>query len=305
MSRTNPAEIGKVNVTRAQMLRYSKSVLENFFPKNWFSDKVDITHDAYVQWDICNKFMAHEGHVNYPQQAWMLPILSRAVINAFLLNKLTDGDTNRLVIGIFDYGQKRVHKKILSRFPDSEQFQDMLVELEIGAWHMTNSDKVTPLETEGLPDIEIEIAGYSDTMYVECKNLRSRDERRIADIVNKANAQLENTKSNSYGCLVIRVAEVTNLGVTAEGTKPPEVMQVAKVVESLLVKEQNRATSSVIIIWDAFQIMGQPPENVGVCYIRKSMRINHSNPKRAIPPNVKLFEAFSLFYRIMFKPSAR
>lgn len=305
LSRSKPSEIGQFQVKPAEFLNYNKRVLEAFFSTDWFSKAVDVTHDAYVHWIVCNELIMQNGHIHYPQQAWMLPILARVGMDNFLLAQLTDGDTNRLVIGALKYGNRKVRNKILTRFPDSNQFQDMLVELEIGAWHLMNRDNVTPLETLGFPDIKIDLAGCSDVMYIECKNLRSKDERRIFDVVSKANAQLEKTKSDSYGCLVLKVAQTTNTGATTEKPTPSEVLQVEKVIESLLSGGQNQAIGSAIIIWDGFEIIGSPPANVSICYSRKSIRVNHANPNKVIPSTVKLFEAFTSFQKILFKSLAR
>ena len=277
--------------------------METFFTRDWFVRATDVTHEAYQQWNICNQAIAQNGAIKYPQQACYLPIIGKIQMDTFLLSQLTTGSANKLITGVVNYGSRNVQKKIASRFPDSEQFQDLMVELYIGASHLLNKDSVTPLETLGYPDMKIDFCNSTDGAFIECKHLRSRDSRRVIDVVTKANTQLENTKNDCFGVLIIHVAEPTNTGCTTDSSIPKEVLDVQKCVEALLTGNQNTAINCSIIVWDGFQIMSAFANRTSVFYARRTIRLNHGYPTKTIPPTFKLFNGFTALYYLNWRPA--
>lgn len=273
-------------------------MLESLFPEGWFDKTPDKNHEALQQYELCNKILAQGGIIKYPEQANELMTIGKILLDAFLLSTITNSDMNKLNVGALNYGTRKVQKKIQQRFPDSQQFQDILVELYIGAWHITKKNTVTPLEINGYPDIMINFFNSPENAYIECKHLRTNDERRIVDVISKANSQLENTKKNYYGCLVIDATIPINAGCVKDDTLPPEALKIAKIIQSSLTGEENKAIGSTVLIWDDCMIIGKPPFKTGIAYRRRFQRIDHTNPKKVIPNNVLLFEGFTFLYSL-------
>jgi hypothetical protein len=280
------------------MFTFGKQVLENFFPKYWFTKIENKNHEAFQQWNLCCKLIARGGIIEYPEQANEFPAIGKILLDTLLLSTITDGDMKDLVVGAINYGGKKVQKKIQQRFLDSQQFQDILVELYLGAWHITKKNIVTPLETNGYPDIKVEFPNMHEYAYIECKHLRTNDERRINDVIAKANKQIENANTDGYGGLTLDVSIPVNAGTVKDDTLPPQLTKIIDIVQSALSGQENRAVDSALVVWDDNMIIGVPPQKVGVTYRRRYVRVNHTNSKKPIPANVLLFEGFTVYFSI-------
>ena len=285
-----------------ELFIFHKQVLESLFPKDWFAKASDENHEALQQYKLCDKIIAHSGFIKYPEQANELAVAGKILLDAFLLSTITSGDMGKLIVGALNYGGKKVQRKILQRFPDSQQFQDIMVELYVGAWHITKKNTVTPLETDGYPDIKVNFSNSSDVAYIECKHLRTKDERRIADVISKANTQLENTKTDCYGCLVLDATIPINAGSVKDDVLPLEASEIIKIVQSSLSGEENKAIGSAVLVWDYYMIMGVPPKKTGIALRRRFQRIDHRNPKKVIPTSISLFEGFTTYYSLHWVP---
>jgi len=281
----------------AELFKFYKNILEILFPKDWFI-KASETHEAFQQYKICNKVIAQKGIIKYPEQASELPAIGKIFLNSFVLSKITNSDMSRLIIGSLKYGNKKVKGKIKQKFPDLQHFQDIMVELYMGAWHITKGNIVTPLEKEGLPDLMVNFPNVSETLYIECKNLHTKDKRRIADVICKANNQLENTKKHCYDCLAIDATIPISAGYVQDDSLPSVASEIIEEIQSLLSGNEYRAIGSAVLIWDDFMILGTPPQKVAIAYRRRCHRIDHKNPKKAILKSISLFEGFTTYYSL-------
>lgn len=201
-----------------------------------------------------------------------------------------------------NYGTRKVQKKINDRFINSEQFQDMMLELSIGAWHLTEKNVVTPLETDGFPDVKVILHDSNESAFIECKNIHTTDLRRIPEVITKANTQIGHTGADCYGCLALDVSIPINAGTVNDDTFPTHLAEVINIVKQALNGAENRSISSAIVIWDDNMILGKPPEKVLVAYRRRFVRIDHCNPKVVLPQTVKMFEGFTTVYNMHFTP---
>lgn len=105
------------------------------------------------------------------------------------------------------------HSKRSSRLPpvesvqeDPEQYEDLMVELYVGAWHLTENHSVAYLEKEGVPDFRIDIRDADFPVLIDCKRLRQRSAKRARKDVTKANTQIKNARTNvdpAYGILLL------------------------------------------------------------------------------------------------------
>ncbi len=285
-----------------ELFIFHKQVLESLFPKDWFVKASDEKHEALQQYKLCNKIIAQGGIIKYPEQANELAVVGKILLDAFLLSTISSSDMGKLIVGALNYGGKKVQRKILQRLPDSQQFQDIMVELYMGAWYITKNNTVVPLEMDGYPDIRINFSNSSDVAYIECKHLRTKDERRIVDVISKGNTQLENTKTDCYGCLVLDVTIPINAGSVKDDLLPLEVSEIIRIVQSSLSGEENKAIGSAVLVWDDYMILGVPPKKTSIAYRRRFQRIDHKNPKKVIPASILLFEGFTMYYSLHWVP---
>jgi len=131
-------------------------------------------HPAYLRWALCKKIIEQEGIIQFSEQKERLHEVGRIILDSCILVTLTEGNLQQLKLGSLDlYGDEAVQKKIRSRITNPEQFEDLMVELYVGAWHRTKNHTVEPIEKEGYPDLRIEIPNINIPVFTECKHLRT------------------------------------------------------------------------------------------------------------------------------------
>jgi hypothetical protein len=94
-------------------------------------------------------------------------------LDSSILTTVSEGNLQSLKLGWMDFADENVRKKILSRVDDPEQFEDLMVELHIGAWHQLEKHSVEYREKTGFPDFNIGMKGVEIPALVECKRART------------------------------------------------------------------------------------------------------------------------------------
>jgi hypothetical protein len=176
-----------------------------------------------------------------------------------------------------------------------------MTELYLGAWHVTESHVVEPLEKEGLPDFQIRIPSEEYRLFLECKRLRAISPKRIRKVITKANSQIKNAVkaigSPAYGVVVLDVT--TPLTVqTQTDEAPEELKKVRGAVQSAIDGHMNRSVGSAIVVWDDYAVFGKPPKRTMVGFRRRYHRLVHSNPALTVPEHLRLFDGYTITYTL-------
>jgi len=150
-----------------EFFQRQKKLLEKLFSPDWFLEAKQKNNPAYLRWALCKKIIEQEGIIQFPEQNERLHEIGRIVLDSYILVALTEGDIQQLKLGSLDlYGDETVQKKIRSRITDPEQFEDLMVELYVAAWHKTKSHAIDPIEKEGYPDLKVEIPNINIPVFI-------------------------------------------------------------------------------------------------------------------------------------------
>ena len=280
-----------------------KEILEELFSSEWLSITREKSHSAYLRWTLCNEIIEQKGIIKFPEQEEKLPEIGRIVLDSYILVRLTKGDLQQLKSWSFDsYRDKVVQKKIHSRIRDPRQYEDLMVELYIGAWHKTKNHFVNPIEKEGYPDLKIEIPGVNAPIFVECKHLWTGSENHLRKVIKKANNQIkktaEETKIPSYGAVILDVSIPVAVGQVENDNLSDELQEIIDGAQLALSGRKNRSVGAATVIWDDCMIMGKPPADTLVAWRRRCKRISHEKSALNIPEKVPLFEGYTTTFRL-------
>lgn len=280
---------------RITFFQYQKKLLELIFPKNWFEKTRKINHPAYLRWKLCKRLIDQKGIIKFPQPKNEFLEIARVSLDSAILSKITGSDMKKLNLGALNYGDETIQEKIRSRVVDENQFGDIMVELSTGAWYISQGHNVTPLEKEGFPDLRVEFKNSSIPAFIECKHLRTKTERRLIDIVRKANSQIKKVEESCYGVLLVDAS----LPVSADTVTNDELPKKVKNYESLLRKtlcgNKNKSVGSVILPWDDSMLFGKPPKKQTLFALRRRfIRVDHTNPLTSVPKRFPLFDGYMI-----------
>lgn len=296
---------------RIEFFQRQKEVLEKLFSPEWFLETKQKNHPAYLRWALCKKIIEQEGIIQFPEQEEKLPEIGRIVLDLYILVALTEGDIQRLKLGSLDlYGDEAIQKKIRSRITNPKQFEDLIVELYVGAWHKTKNHTIDPIEKEGYPDLRIEIPNINIPVFIECKHIWTVSKNNLQDAIKKANRQIkkgykkvaEEIGVSSYGAVILDVSAPLAAGQVENDNLSDKLQRIVDIVQSALSGEKNRSVGAAIIVWDDYMLMGNPPDSTLVAVRRRYKRISHKNPNLPVPENLPLFEGYTTTYWLHWAP---
>lgn len=288
-----------------EFFQWQKEILEKLFSPEWFLETKQENHPAYLRWALCEKIIEQEGIIRFPEQKERLHEIGRIVLDSYILVVLTEGNHQQLKLGSLDlYGDEAVQKKIRSRITNPGQFEDLMVELYVGAWHKTKNHTMDPIEKEGYPDLRIKIPSISIPVFIECKHLWSSSKNRLQKVIKKANKQIkkaaEEVKIPSYGAVILDVSIPVAAGQVENDNLSDELYEMIEVVQSALSGGKNRSVGAAIVVWDDYMINGSPPNSTLVAFRRRYKRVLHKDV--AIPENLPLFEGYTTTYWLHWTP---
>ena len=273
-----------------------KLLLEYLFTSNWFFDKSNEGHPAYKQHKVCSTILNQKGIIHYPYDKELLFDIARISLDSLIISNTISPECSEY------YSDIDVYEKIKSRIAIPTQFEDLMIELYTGAWYKSKNHVVVPLENTGYPDMQVEIPGTSDLLYVECKHLHTTSHARLRKVIKKANNQIKKAASDntneSYGTMVIDVSKSLPNIQQEDGSKPELIKQFEQITQSALGGHKNRSVGAAILVWDDFIILGSPPKRTQVAFRRNHTRIN--NQDNTIPISIPLFEGYSVVYGLQW-----
>lgn len=279
------------------LLKSQISVLEHLFPPGWFRQPAATSHPAYQKWKLCQELLTRGGKIGI-HETDLLPQLARVFLDTSIIVTITKGDFQKYEAGsIRFYGDENVQKKLRTRVCYPNKFEDIMVELSYAAWNLQRGNAVEPLETDG-PDFLIKSSLLELPLYVECKHLRSGTRNRLQKEVRDANSQLKRVGTSSYGIAVFDVSDLIGVLRVDNDTLPPRLNEITAIIQNSLHAGKNRSIGAVLLIWDDYMLLGQPPDRTMVAFRRRGLVVPHSQPHKQIPPHVPLFEGFTVEFRL-------
>jgi hypothetical protein len=292
-------------IRRTDFFNLQKQILETLFLPEWFVHTTRKDHPAYLRWSLCRKILDQQGAIRWPEQRADLPTLARIGLDSWILAAITEGDLRRLKLGSLDFhGDQSVQKKVRSRVEDPEQYEDLMVELYVGAWHLTENHSVAYLEKEGVPDFRIDIRDADFPVLIDCKRLRQRSAKRARKDVTKANTQIKNARTNvdpAYGILVLDAS--AGDFTKAQGDQLPDGLgPIIKAVQSSLSGQENRSVGAVVLVWDDYMVRGIPPDKTWVGFRRRYERVFHKNPLTPVPKDLRMFDGWTVEFTLHWTP---
>ena len=287
---------------RIEFFELQMKILEKLFPREWFIKARKKSHPAYGRWNLCKQILQEGGIIRYPHQRETFGQIGRLVLDSYILVALTEGNVDMLKLGSLDlYGDEAVQEKIRSRVVNSEQFEDLMVELAFAAWHKSRKHTVIPWEREGLPDLKLQIPGVDVPILVECKRLRSGSKNRLTKVISKANSQIKAAQEPCYGVVVLDVSIPVGVAEVENDELPNQLQDICSTVQSALSGKKNRSVGMAILVWDDSMILGEPPDKTQVAFRRRHLRIRHRMSRKDILETVPLFEGFTTLYTLYWK----
>lgn len=288
-----------------EFFQRQKEILEKLFSPEWFLETKQRNHPAYLRWALYRKIIEQEGMVRFPEQKEELHKIGRIMLDSYILVALTEGDPQQLKLGSLDlYGDEAVQKKIYSRIKNSKQFEDLIVELYVGAWHKTKNHIVEPMEKEGHPDLRVEIPDINIPIFIECKHLWTDSKRRLRQRIRKANEQIKKAadeiKIPSYGAVILDVSIPVAARQVENNNLSDKLQEMIDVVQSALSGQKNPSIGTAILVWDDYMILGDPPNSTLVAFRRRYKRVLHKD--MAIPEKLPLFEGYTTEYWLHWIP---
>jgi len=281
------------------LFQFQKRLLELLFPERWFLETAKKNHPAYIRWDLCNRIINQKGILKFPQQQNELVEISRILLDSYILTVMTGSDMKDMSLRELNYGDEAVQKKILSRITYENQFEDIMVELYIGAWHLGKGHQVTPFEEKGLPDLKVEFATAVYPAFIECKHLRTRTRRRITDLIRKANNQIKKTADPGYGIVVIDATIPVAAGIVEDDSLPAQTQESIRIVRSALSGNKNTSIGTALIVWIDNMVKGRPPSKKTLVVLRRRhVRIDHTNPNIIVPDTLPLFNGWNASFSV-------
>ena len=261
-------------------IKKERDILEWLFTKEWFQNRTNRNHSAFLQWTICNQAIQWGG--SKPDRMTieqMLPI-AKVGLNASLLIKLTDGDLQMLLPGKFEsFGNEEIRKKF--KKIDADQFDDLFVELYTAGWHKTEGRTATFLQGSHLPDVRVDSDSLPFPILIECKRIRGSSDNvdsTIRDDIKDASSKIENaSKSNphAYGSVLLDFSAMLGEYRATNNSIPDKILGVMEVVRQALSGNKNTHVKSAIVVWDDFNENGEIPQPVILTAGRRAIVLNH------------------------------
>jgi hypothetical protein len=264
-------------------------------------------HPAAERWRMCVAIMRQGGAVRWPQQRDDVPLICRMVMDALTFITLSGGNIQELRLAdLASYGDARVQAKLRSRIDNPVQFEELMVELSLAAWHLNRGHRVTPFEEEGWPDLRVDVEGFTCPILLECKRVKIPSPRKLAKHIWKANAQIKKVGIQAFGVVVLDIsAAVGNKIVPLTDDVPPIVMEVMEAVRQAISGPKNRSVGAVVVTWDKYSQVGEPPQPVVICFRRPFQIVRHEQVEgvTVIPSNLPLFEGSTFAFMLTWNNS--
>jgi hypothetical protein len=229
------------NMTKLEFFRQLAALLEQIIPTGWFSNAKNQGHPAYQRWAFCQKMISQNGIIRFPEQKTELPLFGQFLLDAEYLKTITEKE-------YFDHLLEPVKLKIANYLTHPTQFDDIMLEIAIAAWHLMAHHKAEILEVGGYPDVKVNIPGMTLPIYAECKNITTNNDNSIKHVITYANRQLKSVSEPHYGIVVLNIAKPISIQQVDTDIYPERINAVIELVTRSLTGKQHRSVGTAILI---------------------------------------------------------
>jgi hypothetical protein len=262
-------------ISGADLIRRQRKILEDLFSTEWLNGR-RFEHPARSRWSLCTEILKQGGTIRWPKQREDLPELAALLLDSVSFVTISEGSLHDLRLGdITGYGGDSVQRKIESRLPDPRQFDALMLELSMAAWHQSKGHHIRPMEKEGLPDLRVSLPDIEFPVYVECKRLTTSSKWGIQKRIRLANKQLRAVDEESYGVMILDISGSVGPVESISDEMPARVKTIIGYAEQAISGPKNRSVSRVIVSWDDTDIMGEPPARTSVFLRRNTRHLEH------------------------------
>jgi len=274
------------------LIRLQMRLLEELFEPRTLRDPHQ-RHPAAQRWQLCLRILQQGGVIRWPEQKAELPLIARMVLDSTSFVEISGGDLRTLSLGdLAGYGDAAVQRKIQTRLGDASQFEDLMVEVSIAAWHQREGHTVIPSEASGWPDLRIDIESLELPILLECKRTNSTTGRGVKKDITKANKQIKEVGISSHGVAFLDITAAVPQQTVLSDATPLEVLEILERVRAALSGPKHRSVGRAIVVWDDAGILGEPPGPTTVFLRRCFANIDHGPD-----PNVRVLPATAPTFR--------
>lgn len=287
---TWPSTFAKTGGTRkatTSAVERQKQLLEWLFEgKDWFSDKRNEGHPAYVDWKLADQMVRWGGRKPDSLKPEELRFAAKISLNTAYMVRMSGGDLGQLTPGMFEsFGDLEVQKKIRSRVKDPSSYEDLLVELYTASWHRRKDREVSLLEKTGYPDVRVSVNSLEYPIYIECKRLKvssvNQIQGDIKDASNKIKRASRGEDSDAYGAVLLDFASFVGLKRQETNSIPPSVEDVMQKVRQAIKGDKNTHVNSAIVVWDDYGLIDEESEQLLV-FRRRAEVFHHDRARRKL-----------------------
>jgi hypothetical protein len=264
-------------------IKAQKTLLETLFPNRWFVNAKgkNLKHPAYIRWQRCEDLLARNGRIQLPADNKILDTVMVALCDNLSLIQSTRGSVDAQKLGdLANYGDKAVQERLRAVIQVPDQFFDILVEVACAGYHVSRGHEVKVTENEGMPDIELEIPGWTLPIQAECKCVKYSG---FKNSIEKANKQIKKASQPCYGLVYLDISQRSaDRASFWSDSLPNEFAQIQMEVQHCL-REFNTSVSGVVLLWKD-QIVLKMNDGGALCFHRyRSVLIRHRKPKQPLP----------------------
>lgn len=259
------------------------SVVGSLLPADWEQSPRWRNHPVGRRVLACRALLNSGVRLRIPEDEGLLPTLGLAMLDSLAFVHASGGDATRIEVGSSPGFGDAAKAIVLERHAqDPGQFEDMLVEMVVGAWHRDQGHVVRGIEEGRKADLLV-VTPAGAEMLVECKRLRSITEGRLEKELREVNARLRGSTAATVG--VLHVASPLSRTLSPE-TLPLPVERARRVTMSWFERGRLKDTDCIVLTWDDYVIRaGIEPEAHVVTVRRMARGILSSNGRagRVVP----------------------
>ncbi len=230
-------------------------------------------HPAVLRYDALSA--VRQGAVRWPNDRERIIMAGVAILDSLDVQESDARAAWDLVV------ESETLRLIKTRLEPPENFFDQLA--VIRCWALLSAQRldVKLIERDGLPDIRVELS--SNDIWVEVKRIRvGTAATRVRKVLSKANRQIKNTLSEASGVAYLEISQPIQVAALAD-EPPGDVIACVAEVKRELSSGSSKSIGKVIVAWDNFAMLGQPPELTMFAFRRHTIVLDHPSA-RSIPP---------------------
>lgn len=233
-------------------------------------------HPAVKRLDKINGILTQTYKLQYPNEVDDVLEIGTAALDGMTIGS---GASPETVLASID--DDEVLRQLRKRAADPEQFSDQMA--AFNCWNLLRENGMNArlVEKEGFPDIELPPAQASSS-WIECKRIRLGSVAgRARKVIVKASSQIEAADPGGVGVVYIFI-ERPQQRVVFDDVLPGDVAAYVAEVERELGSGHSRNVATVVVGWDDYLTIGEPPQRTMYFLRRRSLSRSNNNSLRQL-----------------------